>query len=51
MLQYHLARLHERAGQRDSALRHYRATESWLTRFSPRLAAQVHESLARLSNR
>jgi hypothetical protein len=51
MLHYHLARLHERAGQRDSALRHYRATEPWFTRFSPRLAAQVRESLARLSSR
>ena len=49
MMQYHLARLHERAGQRDSALRHYRAVAPYLNRFSPSLAARVRESLARLS--
>jgi D-alanyl-D-alanine carboxypeptidase len=49
VLRYSLARLEDRAGERDSALAHYRALSAELEQINPRIAAQLRRSVARLS--
>ena len=49
VLRYSLARLEDRAGERDSALAHYRALSEELERINPRIVAQLRRSVARLS--
>ncbi len=49
VLRYSLARLEDRAGERDSALAHYRALSPELRQLNPRIAEQLRRSAARLS--
>ena len=49
VLRYTLARLEDRAGERDSALAHYRALSPELLQINSRIAAQLQRSVARLS--
>ena len=49
VLRYSLARLEDRAGERDSALAHYRALSPELQQINPRIAEQLRRSVARLS--